>query len=122
MTTIVLWVSDINRQANFYSALLDAPITDKSDEFCAVRNKKNSVLLHLLPEHYRAAGSALAPAQEEVAIKPVFEVESIDEAIARATAFELRVLGKEATYGEASYQDCIDPEGNVIQISQRNGA
>jgi predicted enzyme related to lactoylglutathione lyase len=97
MSTIVLWVSDINRQANFYSALLDAPITSESNEFCKVGNEKNSVLLHLLPEQYRTDGSALALAQEEVAIKPVFEVASIDE---------------------ASYQDCIDPEGNVIQISE----
>ena len=122
MSTIVLWVSDINRQANFYSSLLDAPITSESNEFCEVGNEKNSVLLHLLPEQYRTDGSALALAQEEVAIKPVFEVVSIDEAIARVTALELRVLGTTATYGESNYQDCADPEGNVIQISQRNGA
>jgi predicted enzyme related to lactoylglutathione lyase len=118
MSTIVLWVSDINRQAKFYSALLDAPITSESNEFCKVGNEKNSVLLHLLPEQYRTDGSALALAQEEVAIKPVFEVASIDEAIARATAYEIRVSGNVARYGEASYQDCIDPEGNVIQISK----
>jgi catechol-2,3-dioxygenase len=98
MSTIVLWVSDINRQAKFYSALLDAPITSKGEEFCTVGNEKNSVLLHLLPEQYRTDGSALA--------------------LARATAYEIRVSGNVARYGEASYQDCIDPEGNVIQISK----
>lgn len=118
MTSVVLWVSDINRQANFYSTLLDAPITDKSEEFCAVGDERNSLLLHLLPEQYRASGSALAPAQEEVAIKPIFEVSSIDAAIARAASYEIRVSGSLATYGEASYQDCIDPEGNVIQLKR----
>lgn len=122
MSAIVLWVSDINRQANFYSALLDAPITDKSEEFCAVGHERNTVFLHLLPERYRVSSDGLVPAQEQVAIKPVFEVESIHEAIARATALELRVSGNVAKYGEVSYQDCLDPEGNVIQISQRNGA
>jgi predicted enzyme related to lactoylglutathione lyase len=118
MSTIVLWVSDINRQAKFYSALLDAPIASESDEFCEVGDDRNSVLLHLLPAQFRVPSSGLAPAQEEVAIKPVFEVASIDEAIARATASEIRVSGNVARYGEASYQDCIDPEGNVIQISE----
>ena len=118
MTSIVLWVSDINRQANFYSALLDAPITDESNEFCAVGDNRNSVLLHLLPAQYRITNSGLAPAQEEVAIKPVFKVDLIDEAFARTTALELRVSGNVAKYGEVSYQDCIDPEGNVIQLKQ----
>lgn len=118
MTTIVLWVSDINRQASFYSALLDAPISNKSDEFCAVGDERNSLLLHLLPEQYRVSSTGLAAAQEEVAIKPVFEVESIDEAIARAATHEIRVSGNVSTYGEASYQDCIDPEGNVIQLKR----
>lgn len=118
MTSIVLWVSDISRQANFYSALLDAPITDKSEEFCAVADERNSLLLHLLPEQYRVSSDGLVPAQEEVAIKPVFEVSSIDEAIARAASYEIRVSGNLATYGQASYQDCIDPEGNVIQLKR----
>ena len=116
MTSIVLWVSNIDRQANFYSALLAAPMRDKSDEFCAVGDETNEVLLHLLPEQYRVSSPDLLPAQEEVAIKPIFEVPSIDEAVVRATAFDLRVSGSVAQYGEASYQDCIDPEGNVIQL------
>lgn len=117
MTTIVLWISDINRQANFYSALLDAPITSKSDEFCAVGDEKNSVLLHLLPAQYRIPVDSIVPAQEEVAIKPVFTVASITEAISRATANEIRTLGEVKSYDGIAYLDCIDPEGNVIQIS-----
>ena len=118
MSSIVLWVSEINRQADFYSALLDAPVTSKSDEFCEVGDEKNSVLLHLLPEQYRSNGSSLAPAQGEVAIKPIFKVASINEAIARATAFDLRISGSATQYGDISFQDCIDPEGNVIQIAE----
>jgi predicted enzyme related to lactoylglutathione lyase len=117
MSTVVLWVSDINREANFYSALLDAPLADQSAEFCAVRNEKNSVLLHLLPEQYRVPTGSLLPAQEEVAIKPVFAVASIETATARAASHEIRIMGDVKTYGDVSYLDCVDPEGNVIQIS-----
>lgn len=119
MSTIVLWVSDINRQANFYSALLEAPKVDQSAEFCALRNEKNSVLLHLLSEKYRVETGSLIPAQQEVAIKPVFEVASIEAATARAALHNIRTLGDVKTYGDVSYLDCIDPEGNVIQISER---
>jgi predicted enzyme related to lactoylglutathione lyase len=118
MSTIVLWVSDINRQADFYSALLGAPIASKSDDFCAVGDEKNSVLLHLLPMLYRIEGSSPVPAQEEVAIKPIFAVASINEAIARATADEIRTLGEVKSYNSIAYLDCIDPEGNVIQLSE----
>jgi predicted enzyme related to lactoylglutathione lyase len=117
MSTIVLWVSDINRQADFYSALLGAPITSKSDEFCAVGDEANSVLLHLLPERFRFSGTALPPAQEEVAIKPVFRVADIQAAIDRASGNEIRILGEVRSYNGIAYLDCIDPEGNVIQIS-----
>ena len=118
MSTIVLWVSDINRQAKFYSALLDAPITSKGEEFCTVGNEKNSVLLHLLPEQYRVQPDSLVPAQEEVAIKPVFTVDSIEVATASIASHEIRTAGEVMAYGQFSYLDCIDPEGNVIQISE----
>ena len=121
MSTIVLWVSDINRQANFYSALLEAPIISKSDEFCAVGDEKNSVLLHLLPEQFRVQPGSLVPVQEEVAIKPVFTVASIEDAVARATINEIRTLGEAKSYNGIAYLDCIDPEGNVIQISEVRG-
>ena len=79
----------------------------------------NSVLLHLLPLQYRIDGKELALPQEEVSIKPIFSVSSIDEATARAAAFEIRTVGEIKSYNGISYLDCIDPEGNVIQISER---
>ena len=118
MSTIVLWVSDINRQSDFYSALLGVPIVSKSDDFCTVGDEKNSVLLHLLPMLYRIEGSGIVPAQEEVAIKPIFTVVSIHEAVTRATAHEIRTLGEVKSHNAIAYLDCIDPEGNVIQISE----
>jgi predicted enzyme related to lactoylglutathione lyase len=55
-----------------------------------------------------------------VAIKPIFEVTSIDDALARVNAYGVRVSGAMATYGQKNYQDCIDPEGNVIQLCQQS--
>ena len=121
MSRIVLWVSDINHQAQFYSALLEAPISSSSAEFAEVSDGHNSVLIHLLPEPYRtvATDGEAAEVREEAAIKPVFIVSDIDGAQARVAKFNVRFGSEKNVYGSIAYLDCIDPEGNVIQLSQR---
>ena len=116
MSRIVLWVSDINHQAEFYSALLAAPISSSGPEFSEVSDGQNSVLIHLLPEQYRSESSE---ARDEVAIKPIFNVADIDAALSRIGKFTPRIGAERNSYGDITYQDCIDPEGNVIQLSQR---
>lgn len=115
MSRIVLWVSDINHQAEFYSALLAAPISSSSPEFAEVSDGQNSVLIHLLPEQYR---SETSEARDEVAIKPIFNVADIDAALSRIKEFAARIGAERNIHGDIAYQDCIDPEGNVIQLSQ----
>ena len=118
MSRIVLWVSDLNHQAEFYSALLAAPISSGTSEFADVSDGQNSVLLHALPEQYRTPAADIQ-VQEEVAIKPIFSVSSIEEAQSRVARFNFRFGSEKNTYGDMTYLDCIDPEGNVIQLSQR---
>jgi len=119
MSRIVLWVADINHQAEFYSALLAAPISSSSPEFAEVSDGQNSVLIHLLPEQYRSETSETSETRDEVAIKPIFNVADIDAALSRIGEFAPRIGAERNIYGDIAYQDCIDPEGNVIQLSQR---
>ncbi len=121
MSKIVLWVSDLAAQSDFYGKLLGAKVISSTDGFAELSSDTNSVLLHLLPAEYRTATPLEAglPAQEEVAIKPVFSVVSIAEAkLAVADTFA-RFGDTVATYGDYSYLDVIDPEGNVIQLQER---
>ena len=93
------------------------------DGFAEVSSDFNAVLLHLLPEEYRAVTplSTQLSHQTEVAIKPVFTVDDL-------AAAERRIVGTLGTfsdgtisYGKFIYQDVVDPEGNVIQLQQLLG-
>jgi len=124
MSRIVLWVSDLNHQAEFYSALLAAPISSGGPEFAEVSDGQNAVLIHLLPEHHRTSVTAgqVAQVREEAAIKPVFIVRDIDAAQLRVEKYNIRFGSRKNIYGDIAYLDCIDPEGNVIQLSEKMSA
>ncbi len=121
MSKVVIWVSDIEAQTLFYSALFGVVVPIPDAGFVEVADSGNSVLLHLLPPQY-AAKTPLTeqlPAQDEVALKPVFTVDSLEAALSR-TKQTLATFGSNvSTYGAFQYQDVIDPEGNVIQLQQR---
>ena len=121
MSRIVLWVSDLNHQTEFYAALLAAPISSAGPEFAEVSDGQNSVLIHLLPAQYRSSifAGEVAEVREEVAIKPVFMVSDIDGARLRVEKYRVRFGSETNVYGDIAYLDCIDPEGNVIQLSQQ---
>jgi predicted enzyme related to lactoylglutathione lyase len=121
MSRIVLWVSDINHQADFYSALFDASPKSSTAEYSEISDGHNAVLLHALPEQYRTPAAALQ-VQEEVAIKPIFSVSNIEDAQSRVARFNVRFGSRKNIYGDIAYLDCIDPEGNVIQLSEKMSA
>lgn len=121
MTKIVLWVSDLDAQTAFYCALLGIEVGVRSDGFVELNSKDNSVLLHELPIEYRAALPLVAQlaAQTDVAIKPVFQVADV-EAARKLVAGSLATFADiVVTYGNSTYLDVVDPEGNVIQIEQK---
>lgn len=122
MTKIVLWASDIDAQIEFYSRLFDVSDAYRVDGFAEVTDGTNAVLLHQLPAEYRVATllTAQLPVQDQVAIKPVFTVLSISEAKARVAHTFGSFSEASNTYGAFTYQDAVDPEGNVIQLQQAN--
>jgi catechol-2,3-dioxygenase len=121
MSKIVLWVSDMDAQIAFYSRLLSLDVAARETAFTELSNESNSVLLHQLPDEYRAIvplTAQLAP-QDEVAIKPVFVVANLARARESVVGTLGTFQGSEKTYGASIYLDAVDPEGNVIQIEQR---
>lgn len=122
MSKIVLWVSDLDAQVEFYSRLFDVTSPYRVDDFAEVSDGTNSVLLHRLPAEYRATvplTGQLTP-QQEVAIKPVFTVGSIAAAQDRVDVGFATFSSSSNSHGAFTYRDAIDPEGNVIQLQQRN--
>lgn len=120
MSKIVLWVSDLAAQTEFYRALFEGAVSNASAEFAEVSGGDNSVLLHLLPEEYRYETplTAQLPKQSEVAIKPVFTTDDLAAAKQRTAHTFASFAEGSATYAGFTYQDVVDPEGNVIQLQQ----
>ena len=122
MSKIVLWASDVRNQAVFYSRLFDVEVPQIEANFASVSDGMNSVLLHGLPAEYASETSLTSPlaAQDDVAIKPVFTVSSIDAAVSRIAGTLAVIDPQRARYESYEYQDVIDPEGNRIQIQQKH--
>ena len=120
MSKIVLWVSDLDAQINFYSNLLDAKVGVRNEGFAELSSSDNCVLLHELPVQYRVdlPLTESLPAQDEVAIKPVFSVDDLETARARVNGSLASFPRDVLAHGNAKYLDVVDPEGNVIQLEQ----
>ena len=115
MSVAVIWVSNLERSIAFYEALFSTKSDYVSDGFASVAGGGNEVLLHLLPEEYRAEPSY----GEANPIKPVFEVASIHDARSAASAHGGSLRDDSNTHGEWTYVDGNDPDGHVIQVRQR---
>ena len=115
MTTIVLWVANLEKSANFYKALFEDNAPYISETFASVSNNDNEVLLHLLPEEYRGEPSI----GEDNPIKPVFNVKSIELAKLAAGRTGGSFQGQAFEHEPWRYLDGKDPDGHVIQIRER---
>ena len=113
MTRVVIWVSDLNRSAEFYKDLFGTSSAYFAETFASVSNADNEVLLHLLPEQYRGEPSA----GEDNPIKPVFTVQSIDQAKAVALKHGVSFKNESIIHGSSEYLDGKDPDGHVIQVA-----
>jgi len=113
VSTIVLWVSDLNKSVEYYKDLFLAEAPYVSKEFASVRGLGNEVLLHLLPEEYRAEPSygELNP------IKPVFSIDSIERAREVANNHGTTFKSEVMEHNGVNYLDGTDPDGHVIQIA-----
>jgi len=121
MTTIVLWADKFDETAEFYRLLLDGEFLNASLDFVSIVASGNEVLLHRVPAEWASEISNPPVRREENPIKPVFEVESIEEARAAiaGTSGCLFDASKEQTYGAQSYCDGCDPDGNIIQVASK---
>lgn len=112
MTTIVLWVADLKRSADFYRDLFQSENYYLSETFASVSGFGNEVLLHLAPEQYRAEISL----GEDNPIKPVFRVASMELAREVAGKHGCEFKAQAIEHNGVNYLDGKDPDGHVIQV------
>ncbi len=115
MTTIVLWVSNLEKSVSFYKALFEDQHPYLSETFASVSNSNNEVLLHLLPEQHRSEPTL----GESNPIKPVFTVNSIEQAKLAAGQNGGRIQRETNEHEPWRYADGNDPDGHVIQVRER---
>jgi predicted enzyme related to lactoylglutathione lyase len=114
MSTVVIWVSDLEKSVNFYSALFEDNSPYRSLEFASVQGLGNEVLIHLLPEQYRSEPTL----GEENPIKPVLDVQSIDKARLAAGRTGGKIKSQVMEHNNWTYADGNDPDGNIIQVRE----
>ncbi|MFM8927370.1 MAG: VOC family protein [Rhodoluna sp.] len=113
MTTIVLWVADLVKSADYYKDLFEASDYYLTDGFASVSGSENEVLLHLAPEEYAGQISV----GEENPIKPVFRVSSLEQARAVASKHGCTFVAESIEHDGVHFLDGKDPTGHVIQVS-----
>ncbi|NDC48188.1 MAG: hypothetical protein EBZ61_03745 [Micrococcales bacterium] len=113
MTTVVLWVGDLVRSADYYRDLFGAESYYLSDGFASVKGSGNEVLLHLAPEQYRDEVSI----GTDNPIKPVFSVSGIESSRQVAAKHGCSFMEETMEHSGVTYLDGLDPDGHVIQIA-----
>lgn len=114
MSTIVIWVSDIQRSVNFYSAIFEDSHPLVTESFASTSGFGNEVLIHLLPEEHRSQPTLGA----DNPIKPVFTIYSIDKARLAAGRTGGRFSSDIQEHEFQRYVDGNDPDGHVIQLRE----
>lgn len=120
MTTVVLWVEQLEISADFYAALLSAEKSDQSEDFVRISSDANQILLHGVAAEYREGVSVPPVIREEAVMKPVYQVTSIAAAreAVQGLAGQVFATDREQSYGTTKYCDGFDPEGNVFQLAE----
>lgn len=117
----LLFVSDVARMTGFYSSVFGLTPEPGSDPgFLHLRGAPGEagLALHAIPPH--VAGPVASPAvwREDSYVKLCFEVEDVD--VARAALLAAGGQAKDAWEWEGTrFCDCVDPEGNVLQLFRR---
>lgn len=112
MTTIVLWVSDLIRSAEFYKDLFEAESYYLTDGFASATGSGNEVLLHLAPAAYRDEVSLGA----DNPMKPVFKVQNVELVREVAKKHNCEFRAESTQHNGRHYLDGQDPDGHVIQV------
>lgn len=121
MSSLVIFAVNVHTVANFYKAVLGLVANPKpGDSKKDVRLGKDGeeLLIHSIPPRISKTIALQTPpvAREQSAMKPVFDVKSITEALMQVTLQGGVVTDRTFTLDGLTRHDVLDPEGNVVQL------
>jgi predicted enzyme related to lactoylglutathione lyase len=121
MNSLVVFSLDVGRLAAFYEAVFGMRVAP--DAFGGVRlhGEGGDVLLHPVPAAIAATMQMRTPPEprDGCAIKPVFDVGSLDLALQTVTTRGGGDTGRTFRVGDFTLHDVLDPDGNVIQLREK---
>lgn len=122
MGSLVVFSIDVRRLADFYEAVLGTRPIDEPSGDIRLLNDREEVLIHSIPARIAKTIEIRVPpeARDGSAIKPVFDVGSLQAAL-----HEVREKGGVVTDRSFSLDglirhDVLDTDGNVIQLRCRS--
>ena len=120
MTEVVIWADKFDESAEFYRLLLAGSLEHASEGFVEVCSANNCIKLHKVPAEWASEISNPPVIREDNPLKPIFVVDSIAKARAAVgeTAGHVETADKEFRHGDSTYCNAVDPDGNVVQLSQ----
>jgi predicted enzyme related to lactoylglutathione lyase len=120
----VVYVRDLRRMRDFYEACFGMSVLESGgDEYCVLASEDWSVSLVAVPATIAATWAITDPPErrEETPVKLAFEVANIEElrAVITRTGGQADPAGSAWDFRGFRHLDCLDPEGNVVQLRQR---
>jgi predicted enzyme related to lactoylglutathione lyase len=121
MSSLVVFSIDVRRLAVFYESVLDAEPRDEPSGDIRLVSERDEVLIHSMPKGVAkdiAITSPPAP-RDNSALKPVFDVASLESALSSVEATGGVVTGRGFSLNGLVRRDVLDPDGNVLQLRCR---
>jgi predicted enzyme related to lactoylglutathione lyase len=118
MASLVIFSIDVDRLATFYASLLGARRIGERSGDVRLRTERDEVLVHSVPAAIAERIEVSVPPEprEGAAIKPVFEVASLDVALERVRGGGGVVTNRSFVLEGVARHDVMDPDGNVVQL------
>jgi predicted enzyme related to lactoylglutathione lyase len=121
MDALVIFAVNVKALASFYEAVLGlaaSPMPGDSRKDIRLGGHNSELLIHSIPERISKTIVIESPplAREETAMKPVFDVKSIDEALKQVPLLGGIVTERSFILDGLTRHDVVDPEGNVVQL------
>jgi predicted enzyme related to lactoylglutathione lyase len=114
----VIYVGDLVRMRAFYAECFGLSAADSGPGYCGLTSE--AWLLTLVRSAEALPATTPPPRRADTAIKLAFEVTSIEDlrpVVARLGG-EVSPADTEWEFRNAVHCDCLDPEGNVVQLIQ----
>jgi predicted enzyme related to lactoylglutathione lyase len=121
MGALVIFSVDVRRLVAFYEDILGATPTFEPSGDVRLLSEREEVLIHAVPAQIAKTIDIQTPPKprEQSAIKPVFDVASLEAALAQVVERGGVATGRTFSIDGLTRHDVLDPDGNVIQLRGR---